>query len=395
MSGTMTTVSRSAGALALVAAMTLTACSTPACDPAATAVPVADDGVLFGVNLDWGTETLAEYADVMGSAPAVAVSFSDFPFSDTDRANVAAAAGQVAAIGGILLLTLEPHDGLPAVTDDALADLTEVLTAANTAGTPVVVRFAHEMNGSWYAWGQQPAAYIDAFGRVAEAVHAAPAAQTMWAPNYGGGYPFSGGAYEMTEAGADFTALDTDGDGTLTGADDPYAPYYPGDEAVDWVGMSLYHWGAQYPWGENEVPEEGKFVAQLSGEYVGANGDDSLLPDFYAEYGEARGKPVAIPETGALFAPDAVGASGAASAAGEAELDVKRAWWRQIFSDETRERFPRLTMINWFEWRKEEVEVGGVVDWTLSRSEDVREAFLADKPEWLLDAPGGGSCASA
>ena len=65
-------------------------------------------------------------------------------------------------------------------------------------------------------------------------------------------------------------------------ADDSYAPYYPGDDAVDWVGMSLYHWGATYPWGENELPEANKFTDQLTGTYVGANGDDSLLPDFYA-----------------------------------------------------------------------------------------------------------------
>ena len=37
----------------------------------------------------------------------------------------------------------------------------------------------------------------------------------------------------------------------LNMADDPYGPYYPGDDAVDWVGMSLYHWGSSYPWGAN------------------------------------------------------------------------------------------------------------------------------------------------
>ena len=64
-------------------------------------------------------------------------------------------------------------------------------------------------------------------------------------------------------------------------SDDPYSPYYPGDAAVDWVGMSLYHWGNAYPWGENEIPEAGKFIAQLTGTYDGLNGDDSPLPDFY------------------------------------------------------------------------------------------------------------------
>jgi hypothetical protein len=25
--------------------------------------------------------------------------------------------------------------------------------------------------------------------------------------------------------------------------DDPYTPYWPGDEWVDWIGMSLFHFG--------------------------------------------------------------------------------------------------------------------------------------------------------
>ena len=69
--------------------------------------------------------------------------------------------------------------------------------------------------------------------------------------------------------------------------DDPYAPYYPGDDAVDWVGMSLYHWGSAYPWGENEIPEAGKLLAQVTGEYDGLNGDERAVPDFYGTYAEA------------------------------------------------------------------------------------------------------------
>ncbi len=35
--------------------------------------------------------------------------------------------------------------------------------------------------------------------------------------------------------------LDTNGDGKLDMSDDMYTPYYPGDEWVDWVGMSIFH----------------------------------------------------------------------------------------------------------------------------------------------------------
>ena len=145
-------------------------------------------------------------------------------------------------------------------------ELAHLLDGYNRRGTPVFLRFAHEMNGSWHPWGQQPQAYVSAFRRIADEMHRrAPGTAMMWAPNYGGGYPFAGGSYQARSGTAAARALDTDGDGSVTGADDPYAPYWPGRRYVDWVGMSIYHWGAAYPWGENEVPEPGRFTALLRG----------------------------------------------------------------------------------------------------------------------------------
>ena len=163
------------------------------------------------------------------------------------------------------------------------------------------------MNGSWYPWSQQPSAYIKAFQVVADAIHSkAPQSAMLWAPNYGGGYPFKGGQFEIKPESADFKLLDTNQDGQITMSDDPYSPYYPGDAAVDWVGMSLYHWGNAYPWGENEIPEAGKFIAQLTGNYNGLNGDDRAIPDFYEVYYKGHGKPLAIPETAAFYNPDII-----------------------------------------------------------------------------------------
>ena len=340
---------------------------------------VPPEGALFGVNLDLAAKPLSAYASDLGHKPAVSVSFTGFPYTGEERADLLRAVEQIRADGQMMLLTLEPMNGLEAVTPEAAAALARDLAEFNDDGVPVIVRFAHEMNGSWYPWSQQPSRYIDAFRTMAAAVHSlAPGSAMMWAPNYGGGYPFAGGQYEAKPGTADFTALDTDTDGTLSMNDDAYAPYYPGDQAVDWVGMSLYHWGADYPWGENELPEPGKFVDQLTGSYTGANGDDSLLPDFYQVYGEAHGKPVAVPETAALFAP---------GAGGEGELAIKQAWWGQLFEPATTRRFPQLKMINWFEWDKEEVEVKGRVDWTVTNTPAVRDAFTAGLPDWLRYGP--------
>jgi hypothetical protein len=200
-------------------------------------------GTYFGMNLDWANDSIAKVSERLGKTPAVWVQFVPFPLDAAARQNLDDFVHQVAQANAMALITLEPNDGLAAVTDAAIAGFASLLKSYADRGVPSFVRFAHEMNGSWYAWGEQPAAYVDAFRRLAAAVHAAtPFAAMLWAPNYGAGYPFSGGRYEAKPGAPGFDTLDTNHDGTLSEADDPYAPYYPGDDAVDWVGMSLYQW---------------------------------------------------------------------------------------------------------------------------------------------------------
>ncbi|NQD88479.1 hypothetical protein HP499_11780 [Paenarthrobacter sp. CM16] len=350
-----------------------------ACEVVPRAGLAPEQGALFGVNLDWHAKPLAAFAKDLGHKPAVSVSFTGFPLTSKDEDDLRRAVEQIRADGHMMLLTLEPHEGLATVTEETATALAKDLASFNNDGVPVIVRFAHEMNGSWYAWSQQPNEYIAAFQTLAAAVHKhAPGSAMMWAPNYGGGYPFAGGQFEAKPGTPGFAALDTNGDGVLTMSDDAYAPYYPGDEAVDWVGMSLYHWGNTYPWGENELPEANKFAEQLTGNYIGANGDDSLLPDFYGIYGTQHSKPVAIPETASLFAP---------TGGGEAELAIKEAWWNQLFNPATHQQFPQLKMINWFEWDKTESEVKGRVDWTVTNTPAVRDAFTAALPDWFRYGP--------
>lgn len=350
---------------------------------AAAGVQPPADGVWFGVSIDWAAETLAQYAERSGVRPAMAVTFAGIPMSSTDRANVDAAVEQASTEGTGLLLTLEPQNGLGAVTDDVATDLASTLDGYNGRGVPVLVRYAHGMNGSWYPWGQDAEAYVDSFRLVAEHVHTdAPGSAMMWSPSYGGGYPFTGGASVAPAGSERERALDTDVDGDLDSDDDAYAPYYPGDEYVDWVGISLYHWGTDWPWGENEVPQAGKFVHQLRGEYHGSDTDERAAPDFYGRYGEEHGKPVAIGETAAMYAPGAGGAD---------ELAVKQAWWRQVLLADLPKQLPQVKLVNWFEWRKHEPEVDGVVDWRASGTPQVASAFTADLPAWVR-APSAASC---
>jgi len=340
---------------------------------------VASKHFYFGINLDADQDSPEAYEARTGIQPEVRVDFFQFPVREQDRSRLVTFLDRSATRQAVALVTLEPYDGLPAVTPEAIDELTAIIVEANASGTQVMLRFAHEMNGSRYPWSQQPALYIETFRRVADAVHAAaPDTSMLWAPNYGGGYPFRGGPYETTTGEPGFELLDTNADGVLDPTDDPYAPYYPGDDAVDWVGMSLYHWGSAYPWGENEVPEPDKFISQLRGTYIGANGDDTLVPDFYGKYSESRNKPLAIPETAALYDP----------AQGGSEFDIKSTWWDQVFAPEVSAEFPLLRMINWFEHRKTENEVGGVIiDWRATGDPALAEAFADHLRLWIAARP--------
>lgn len=96
-------------------------------------------------------------------------------------------------------------------------------------------------------------------------------------------------------------------------------------------------------------------------------------PDFYAEYGTRRGKPVALAETAALYAPGRGGA---------AEVRVKDAWIRQVLAPSLLERMQRLKMVNWFEWAKQEQEVAGPVSWTGTRPAPVRKLLRQALSAW-------------
>lgn len=341
----------------------------------------AADGVRVGAQVDGSGESLAGYASTLGQRPAVVGTRAEVPMRPGDRHRVNAVVDRLADDRGVLLLTLEPWSGLPAVTEAVAEELAIRLDGYNRQGVPVVVRFAPEMNGHGYPWGHQPTAYAAAFRRLAEAVRAgAPASALMWAPAYGGGHPFT-----ITRIRpADAAVLDVDGDGAVTREDDPYAPYWPGADAVDWVGMSSFHWGSTWPWGENELPEPGKLVDQLTGTYDGLGGDDRALPDFHAAYGVRYDKPVALPETGALYAPGAAG--------GVPEARIKRAWWQQVFADDLTARLPRLGMLAWVERELPPDRELPAVDWRALRTPELADAYRTDLPSWARWAEDVPSC---
>jgi hypothetical protein len=96
--------------------------------------------------------------------------------------------------------------------------------AAAEWGRPIMLRFGHEMNGTWYPWGRghgsTAATYKQAWRHLVRIFRREGATNVMWVwtPNVDnhGKYPFRG--------------------------------LYPGDAWVDWVGLDGFNWGRQGEW---------------------------------------------------------------------------------------------------------------------------------------------------
>ena len=91
--------------------------STPTPVPSASPAPLPDlappaGQAWFGMNLDWAIDSVAEASERLGATPSVWVQFVRFPLDDAGRGNLDAFVDQIAAVDGIGLVTLEPHDGL-------------------------------------------------------------------------------------------------------------------------------------------------------------------------------------------------------------------------------------------------------------------------------------------
>ena len=69
---------------------------------------------------------------------------------------------------------------------------------------------------------------------------------------------------------------------------------------MDWVGLTLYHFGDAYPWGPNEVPEATSSSIR-SPAATRENGNDTTIPNFYLTWAVRHRKPMAISETAALY----------------------------------------------------------------------------------------------
>ncbi|PRO67038.1 stalk domain-containing protein [Alkalicoccus urumqiensis] len=199
-------------------------------------------------------------------------------------------AEKIKEAGGAMQIALEPNSRHPLSSVQDNEYLRQFAVDAQKADIPVFIRFASEMNGSWVSWHGDPALYKRSFRTMAEVMHRDTDNVAMvWSP-----------------AASPAERIDA---------------YYPGDDAVDWVGLNIY--ATPY------------LNADLNQEAFNRDPLDRLAP-FYEKY--AQSKPMMISEFAASHF----------TAAGSQDMTAYGTMRMRAFYHGLQMRFPNVHAIHWF-----------------------------------------------
>lgn len=102
---------------------------------------------------------------------------------------------------------------------------------------------------------------------------------------------------------------------------------------LDWFGDT-------WPEIVNKVTPPGYFETVIFGNSTLSNLYGQPQFDFYNMFAVRYNRPMAVPESGAVFY------SGVPAGPGPGELALKQSWWRQSFNAETFKKMPRLKMVS-------------------------------------------------
>lgn len=157
---------------------------------------------------------IEKFAASVGKRPNMIAIYESF-----DDKFAVAEARKAYQYGALPVIRWEPFK--PTLADIAAGKqdeyVLEFATAVRTLNLPIVLTFAHEMNGNWYPWGRQrskPADFVAAWRHIHGLFAKAGATNVIWAwtPNVINPMPSV-----------------------------KLKPYYPGDQYVHWVGIDGYY----------------------------------------------------------------------------------------------------------------------------------------------------------
>ena len=128
---------------------------TPIATPAPVCIPgqgtwclAPGYGAYVGVALDFNQfPTIANYSSAAGWNPASYNLYVNFPLKEGDKGLLNHILPQIAGLNAIALITVEPWGGLDSCTEQAAADLADLIHQYELQGLTIIIRFAHEMNG--------------------------------------------------------------------------------------------------------------------------------------------------------------------------------------------------------------------------------------------------------
>ena len=216
--------------------------------------------------------------------------------------------------GRIPFLTWEPWG----------ATLTEIITGIHDdwirerarglrdLDAPVFLRWAHEMNGTWYPWGgpqnhtgtalNGPDRWIQAYRHIHNIFRNQNADNVIWVwgPNVE-------------------SVPNTDWN--------QWGDYYPGDRYVDWVGVSGFNWGTSRNWSSWKTFRE-------------------IYDAFYRRW--APHKKIFVGETASV------------------ERGGNKARWIRTMAEVIKQRFPRIKALVWFH---------APAGWPITTSRSAKRAF--------------------
>ena len=156
---------------------------------------------------------VSQFAAATGVKPRIVMYFSSWhegfstPFAQTAR-----------GLGAYVLVQMQPNgvtlDSIAAGKSDTY--LYSYALAVRNFRYPVILSFAHEMNGDWYSWGEgqaSPASFVAAWRHVVQVFRNVGATNVTWL----------------------WTVNSTEGASTDLGQ------WWPGASWVDWIGIDGYY----------------------------------------------------------------------------------------------------------------------------------------------------------
>jgi len=292
------------------------------------------NSIYIGFLPDWSRENPIDINRELGKAMAIIGDYVDIYENDISLSQATYHASAVLRLQGLAVYApaIRPRFTLDKWTEDMSTAVANMALNFNRQGMPVWLRFAWEMNGGWYEYGNDPDNFKSAWISIANKVKATTNSTFMlWSPNVRYGETKSTAGYE---------------------------PYYPGEQYVDIAGLSYYS-----PAAEGQVAASGAFSRGLS--------------SFYELYGDRH--PIILSETAAPYTyevpsslastycsdcgvrgplPDPASLTPMPTNSAD-EAAMKIGWLEQIVSDQSAGRYPNLTAACFFNYFKYGNEHGG------------------------------------